>query len=197
MTGTRTTRLGLLLLLPLAACAQASRPVTIKTALGELQRQLQEAGAISAVGADPERFAVAVRHAQCAAGTANPEVPLLQHDLTVDLSGSFSATGGFSVGNAVLGSGTSFGLTRGQTQQLTLPLTFVALSEIPDYSAAQRLEPLAALPKAVQAPEVRAIVRERDALRGRIDALIEGWAPGQCRSNGTQVPVLQPNALGH
>src|ERR1700712_13917 len=125
----------------LAGCASQSRPITIANALHALQGQLQAAGAVSATGAGPARFDAAARSAQCEARVANPEVPILAHEITINLTGSFTANGGFAVGPAITG-GPPFGLSgsvvRGQTQALALPLTFAAVSDLPDVVAAQR-----------------------------------------------------------
>ncbi len=188
-----TLRLGAMLLgaaLP-SGCARTSAPVTIAQALAELQRELGAAGAVSAVGSDPARFAAAARAAQCAGRQADPEVPLLAHDLTVDLTGSFTATGGFTVGSSVVGTSLNLGATRGQTQELVLPLSFVALSEVPAIAAAQRLAPLATLPPADRAAETAPILQDRDRLRMLIDGLIASWTPAVC---GTQAA---PSGLFH
>lgn len=183
---------GLAAIALLAGCARQSQPVSIGQALQSLQKELQAAGAISAVGSDPAQFAAAAHAAQCAAGRADPEVPLMAHDLTLDLTGSFSATGGFTVGSAVIGLSGTASATRGQTQELALPLTFVALSEVPAAVAAQRLAPLAGLPAADRANETRRIVRDRNALRARIDGLIRGWSGTDCAGAPPAGPI-HPN----
>lgn len=159
----------------------ANRPITIAAALAELQAQLRAAGAVSASGGDPAAFDHAARAAQCEAGTADPEVPLLAREITVDLTGSFTAGGGFSVGDAVLGSGLSATATRGQTQSITLPLTFVALSNVPDATLAARLATLADLPAPERARQTEDAVARRDTLARRIDALVAGFRPELCR----------------
>lgn len=184
---------GLLPCLLMGACAHQSAPVSIGQALQEVQRQLGAAGAVSAVGSDAARFAVAAQAAQCAAQEADPEVPLLAHDLTVDLTGSFSATGGFTVGSAVIGLSLTGNATRGQTQELVLPLSFVALSEVPAAAAAQRLAPLAALPDADRRREVTQVLADRDALRARIAGLIANWSPSSCPGTATSPPLFHPN----
>ena len=167
----------------LAGCAAQSRPVTIATALHELQSQLQAAGAVSATGAGPVRFAQAAHAAQCEAGTANPEVPILAREITIDLTGTFTANGGFAVGPSITG-GPPFGLsssvTRGQTQGLTLPLTFAALSELPDVVAAQRAVLFSGLPAAARNTGMRHVLAERDGLRTQTQALIAGFDPRAC-----------------
>ena len=167
----------------LAGCASPSRPVTIATALHELQTQLQAAGAVSTVGASPAQFAQAVRAAQCEVLLADPEVPVIEHEITIDLSGTFTASGGFAVGPAITGGppfGLSSSLTRGQTQGLTLPLTFAALSELPDVMAAQRAVLFSGLPPAARNTEMRRVLVERNALRIRTQALIAGFDPQAC-----------------
>lgn len=167
----------------LAGCAAPSRPVTIATALHELQSQLQAAGAVSTVGASPAQFAQAVRAAQCEVLLANPEVPVVEREITIDLTGTFTANGGFAVGPSITGGppfGLSGSLTRGQTQGLTLPLTFTALSELPDVMAAQRAILFSGLPPAVRDTEMRRVLVERNALRIRTQALIAGFDPQAC-----------------
>jgi len=167
----------------MAGCAAQSRPVTIAEALHELQSQLQAAGAVSATGAGPVRFAAAARAAQCAGGTANPEVPILLHEITIDLTGSFTANGGFAVGPAITGGppfGLSASLVRGQTQGVTLPLTFAALSELPDVVAAQRATLFAGLPEATRTTGMSSVVAERDSLRRQTQGLIAHFDPAAC-----------------
>lgn len=171
----------LLLLAPLAACEAASRPITIAQALDQLQGQLREAGAINPNVAGSDQLAAAARAEQCAARSADPEVPLLAKDITVTLSGSFTATGGFSVGNAVLGSGLNAGATRGQTQELTLPLTFVALTNLADAIEADQLATISAsMPAAQRRQAAAAARRSRDALAARIETLVRSWTPAVC-----------------
>ena len=173
----------------LAGCASQSRPITIATALRELQSQLQAAGAVSATGAGPVRFAQAARAAQCEARTANPEVPIVAHEITIDLTGTFTANGGFAIGPAITG-GPPFGLsssvTRGQTQGLTLPLTFAALSELPDVVAAQRVVLFASLPAGARNTGIRRVLAERDGLRTRTQSLIASFNLGECGQTASQ-----------
>ncbi|MGI3778335.1 MAG: hypothetical protein ACRYGC_13680 [Janthinobacterium lividum] len=179
----------LAVLATLGGCAAQSRPVTVAAALHELQAQLQAAGAVSATGAGPARFADAARAAQCEAGEADPVVPVLLREVTVDLSGSFTATGGFAVGPSVAG-GAPFGLTggvsRGQTQGLTLPLAFAALSELPDVIAAQRAALFAGLPEAARRAGLRRVLAGRDALRARIARAIAGFDPAACAGKAAE-----------
>ena len=173
------------LLAALAGCAAPSRPVTVATALHELQRQLQAAGAVSATGAGPARFAAAARAAQCEVRAADPVVPILTHEITVGLTGSFTATGSFAVGPPATGGppfGLSGGVTRADTQALTLPLTFAALSELPDVVAAQRATLFAGLPAASRSTAMRHLLAERDVLRTQTRALVAGYDPAQCAS---------------
>ena len=167
----------------LAGCTAAPPSITIAQALHALQTQLQAAGAVSATGAGPVRFAIAARAAQCEAGIANPEVPILAHEITIGLTGSFTANGGFAVGPAITGGppfGLSGSLTRGETQELTLPLSFSALSELPDVVVAQRAALLTGLPAGERARESRRLLAERDALRRQIGTLIAHFDAKSC-----------------
>ena len=184
----------------LAGCASQSRPVTIAAALDELQDQLQAAGAVSVVGAGPIRFAQAARDAQCRARAANPELPILTHDITINLSGSFTATGGFALGPAITGGppfGISSSLARAQTQELTLPLTFAALSELPDVAAAQRIALYTGLPAEPRNTGIRRVLAERDTLRRQTIALISAFDVRRCPtgtppSRSVWHPFLRP-----
>ena len=178
---TKRAALILLALASLAGCEAASRPVSIGQALDQLQKQLRDAGAINPNVADPDQLAAAARAEQCAAGSADPEVPLLSKDITVTLSGSFSATGGFSVGNAVLGTGLTTNATRGQTQELALPLTFVALTNLADAIEAAQLATIStAMPAAQRRAAAATARRARDALAARIATLVQSWTPALC-----------------
>ncbi len=182
----------------LVGCAAETRPVTIGDALHTLQQQLQAAGAINAAAATPARFAEAAREAQCDAHDADPEVPVLAHDITIDLTGSFTANGGFAVGPAITGGppfGFSGALTRAQTQGLTLPITFTALAALPHMVAAQRGGLFAGLPAGPRAAELRRVLAERDTLRRRIHGLIASFAPRLCagrRAAGPWQPMTAP-----
>jgi hypothetical protein len=181
--------------LVLAACAAQTRPLSIADALGNLQRELKRAGAVSATGATPEQFAAAARAAQCAAAQADPEIPLLAHDVSVDLSGSFTATGGFAVGTIAAAFGGNASASRSDTQELVLPVSFTALSGLPDVVAAQRLALAAALPEAPRQQEAARILRDRDALRSRIDGLIAGFSPATCPTkNPPAAPPFLPSS---
>ncbi|WP_428377241.1 hypothetical protein [Lichenicoccus sp.] len=175
----------------LTGCASQSRPVTIAVALDELQNQLQAAGAVSVVGAGPIRFAEAARAAQCKAQAANPELPILTHDITINLTGTFTASGGFALGPSITGGppfGISSSLVRGQTQQLTLPLTFAALSELPDVAAAQRIALFTGLPANARAAGTRRTLAERDALRRQTRRLIIAFDLRRCPA-GPRAPA--------
>ncbi len=181
-------------LLLLGACTQASAPITIAQALTEVQRQLAEAGMVSAVGTDPARFAAVVKQAQCAGKQADPEVPLLAHELEINLTGSFTAGGGFTVGPSPLATSLTGNGSRTQGQEITLPLSFVALSEVPAASAAQRLAALSVLPSPEQRTEAAAILADRDVLRTRIAALIASYDPAACTGRDRSPGPFVPNA---
>ncbi len=110
-------------------------------------------------------------------------MPFLAHEITIDLTGSFTANGGFAVGPAITG-GPPFGLSgnviRGQTQALTLPLTFAALSDLPDVVAAQRASLFANLPASARRAGLKRLLAQRNTLRAETRTLIKGYDPRQC-----------------
>ena len=185
----------ILALAMLSGCAAQSKPVTIAQALDALRSQLRSAGAINAGVASPAQFARSVRDAQCESGSADPEVPILAHEITIDLTGTFTANGGFAVGPAITGGppfGLSGSLTRGQSQGLTLPLTFAALSALPDVMASQRLALFAGLPASAKAAGARVVLADRDVLRRRIRLLIRRFDPAKCVVTSGDTGVFHP-----
>ena len=70
---------------------------------------------------------------------------------------------------------------RGQTQELTLPLTFVALSNLPDaIEAAQLANVSAAMTPAERRGAIAAARGKRDELSARIASLVASWTPALC-----------------
>ena len=179
----------------LAGCAAPDHPVSISEALRTLQAQLLEAGALSARAATPAQFARAVRSAQCAAKNADPEVPIIAGEITVSLTGSFTSNGGFAVGPAITG-GPPFGLSgsfaRTQGQGLTLPLSFAALSSLPDVVAQSRIALFTELPAHARAAEIRRALIARDGLRRRVRGLIASFRATRCQTSGGA--VFQPRS---
>lgn len=74
-----------------------------------------------------------LRHLQCKQQTADPIVAVIDDELSIELDGSYTQTGAFTISASsgipgVSASGTS---QRSSTQKLTLPVTFYPFSQLP------------------------------------------------------------------
>ncbi|KXV65710.1 hypothetical protein AD950_04260 [Gluconobacter oxydans] len=135
-------------LLTLSACSAGSvAPVTISQAIAGVQADLTKAGVVSVSGVQTwtadqaARFDANVRALQCAQHTSDPVVAMIAGPVTMDLSGSFSQSGSFSVSAAsampVFGLQADTSRTKGQT--LNVPVQFVPLSALPDAEAGRQV----------------------------------------------------------
>ncbi|MFT8808859.1 hypothetical protein [Gluconobacter sp.] len=128
-------------LLALSACsAGAYGPVTISRAIAGVQADLTKAGVVSVSGVQnwtadqAARFNANVRALQYTQHTSEPVVAMIAGPVTMDLSGTFSQSGSFSVSATsalpVFGLQADASRTKGQT--LNVPVQFVPLSALPD-----------------------------------------------------------------
>ncbi|AHK72197.1 hypothetical protein AD931_02385 [Gluconobacter oxydans] len=135
-------------LLALSACSAGSvAPVTISQAIAGVQADLTKAGVVSVSGVQnwtadqAARFDANVRALQCAQHTPDPVVAMIAGPVTMELSGTFSQSGSFSVSEAsampVFGLQADASRTRGQT--LNVPVQFVPLSALPSAEAGRQV----------------------------------------------------------
>jgi hypothetical protein len=121
-----------------------------------------------------------IRRAQCFNNAANPVVPVLVQDFSLEIAGSFSHTGSAS-GGAVTTLPTvdlTYGATIGKTQQLTVPLTFKSLSVLPNLYLAQNLDYLKSVPdEGRKAKLAERIMSTRDLLEKIIDEEVNRFTP--------------------
>ncbi|GEM16055.1 hypothetical protein [Gluconobacter oxydans] len=157
-------------LLALSACSGGSvASVTISQAIAGVQADLTKAGVVSVSGVQTwtadqaTRFDANVRALQCAQHTSDPVVAMIAGPVTMDLSGTFSQSGSFSVSAAsalpVFGLQADASRTKGQA--LTVPVQFVPLSALPDAEAGR------------QVGYAGALLGQNDAVRQRVAARIE------------------------
>ena len=184
-------------LLALSACSAGSvSPVTISQAIAGVQADLTKAGVVSVSGVQhwtadqAARFDANVRALQCAQNTSDPVVAMIAGPVTMDLSGTFSQSGSFSVSASsalpVFGLQTDASRTKGQT--MNVPVQFVPLSALADAEAGREVGYAGAL--LVQNDQVRQAVAarieaDRMALAADIGSLIRKYA-ASC-----------PTGLGH
>ena len=175
-------------LLALSACSAGSvAPVTISQAIAGVQADLTKAGVVSVSGvltwtADQvARFDANVRALQCAQHTSDPVVAMIAGPVTMDLSGTFSQSGSFSVSasSALPVFGLQADTSRTKAQTMSVPVQFVPLSALADAEAGREVGYAGAL--LVQNDQVRQAVAarieaDRMALAAHIGSLIRKYA---------------------
>jgi len=174
-------------LLTLSACSGESvSPVTISQAIAGVQADLTKAGVVSVSGVQTwtadqaARFDTNVRALQCAQHTSDPVVAMIAGPVTMDLSGTFSQSGSFSVSAAsavpVFGLQADASRTKGQT--LNVPVQFVPLSALPDAEAGRQVGYAGALlgqNDAVRQGIAGRLDADRTALAAHVRLLIAGY----------------------
>ncbi|MFT8991270.1 MAG: hypothetical protein ABF959_13190 [Gluconobacter albidus] len=175
-------------LLALSACSAGSvAPVTISQAIAGVQADLTKAGVVSVSGiqtwtADQAaKFDANVRALQCAQKTSDPVVAMIAGPVTMDLSGTFSQSGSFSVSTSsalpVFGLQADASRTKGQT--MNVPVQFVPLSALADAEAGREVGYAGALlgqNDAVRQRVAERIEKSRSALTAHITALLSGYS---------------------
>jgi len=189
---------GAFLFLMLASCSSGSvAPVTISQAIAGVQADLTTAGVVSVSGVQTwtadqaARFDANVRALQCAQQTSDPVVAMIAGPVTMNLSGTFSQSGSFSVAASstlpVFGLQADASRTKGQT--LNVPVQFVPLSALADAEAGREVGYAGALlaqSDAVREAVAARIEADRAALGVHVGLLIAGYR-GLC-SPGAQHP---------
>jgi len=181
-----------LLCLALASCSAGSvAPVTISQAIAGVQADLTKAGVVSVSGVQSwtvdqaSRFDANVRGLQCAQHTSDPVVAMIAGPVTMDLTGTFSQSGSFSVSAAsampVFGLQADASRTKGQA--LNVPVLFVPLSALPDAEMGRQVGYAGALlaqSDAVRQDEAERIASDRNALTAHIGLLLSGYDGNSC-----------------
>lgn len=177
-----------LLCLMLSACsAGTNAPTTISAAISGVQSDLTKAGVVSVSdvqgwsAAQMSAFDANVRALQCAQKTADPVVAMIAGPVTMDLTGSFTQSGSFSVSTSL--TSPVFGLqadaSRTHAQTLSLPVQFVPLSALPDAEMGRAIGYAGDLIKQRQDVTDR-IVSDRSALAAHVQLLASGYNGGGC-----------------
>ncbi|WP_338085838.1 hypothetical protein [Gluconobacter cerinus] len=181
-----------LLCLALASCSAGSvAPVTISQAIAGVQADLTNAGVVSVSGVQSWtvdqafRFDANVRALQCAQHTSDPVVAMIAGPVTMDLTGTFSQSGSFSVSaaSAMPVFGLQADAIRSKGQALNVPVQFVPLSALPDTEMGRQVGYAGALLSQnddVRHDEGARIMSERDALAAHVALLMSGGAGSDC-----------------
>ncbi|WP_408886973.1 hypothetical protein [Komagataeibacter oboediens] len=187
----------------LSACAihPARISTTIPQAMAGIQASLAQAGAISVSHAadwTPDQvahFGQAVRAAQCSQKMADPVIGTVVGNVTLELSGSFTQGGQFTVGAVTtapaVGVGGSASRTRGQ--QISLPVAYAPLSSLPDVEMSRQVgyetEMLAQNDDARHAEAAR-LIADREALRRNVRIMFDSWPGYECADSHSTPPLV-------
>ncbi|GBQ64874.1 hypothetical protein [Komagataeibacter swingsii] len=174
---------------------------TIPAAMAGIQSTLARAGAVSVAHAGDwttrqgAGFARMVRAAQCAQQAADPVIGTITGDVTLQLAGSFTRGGTFSVG--ALTTAPTIGLdtdaSRTNSQQVSLPLAYAPLSSLPDVEMGRQMGYVTALfgqNDRVRQDEARRLMADRDTLRRIIRTLIHSWDTTYCTPSPPVAPFV-------
>ena len=181
-------------LLALSACSAGSvSPVTISQAIAGVQADLTKAGVVSVSGVQhwtadqAARFDANVRALQCAQQTSDPVVAMIAGPVTMDLSGTFSQSGSFSISASsalpVFGLQADASRTKGQT--LNVPVQFGPLSALADAEAGREVGYAGALlaqSDAVRQDVAARIEADRSTLAAHVGLLLSEYSE-TCRPN--------------
>lgn len=172
----------------LASCSSGSvAPVTISQAIAGVQADLTKTGVVSVSGVQSwtadqaARFDANVRTLQCAQHTSDPIVAMIAGPVTMDLSGTFSQSGSFSVSaaSAMPVFGLQADASRSKTQTLSVPVQFVPLSALPDAETGRQVGYAGGLLGQNDAVRVEAgqrIEGDRKKLAEYVQQLISGYS---------------------
>lgn len=188
----------LLLCLALSACsAGTNAPTTISAAIAGIQSDLTKAGVVSVSdvqhwsATQMSTFDANVRALQCAQKTSDPVVAMIAGPVTMNLTGSFTQSGSFSVSASASSFTPVFGLqadaSRTHAQTLSLPVQFVPLSALPDAETQREVEYAGTLLGQngdVREQEARRIEADRTALAAHVELLVSGYDGGGCSGGG-------------
>ncbi|MBE7730216.1 hypothetical protein [Komagataeibacter sp. FXV3] len=174
---------------------------TIPAAMAGIQSTLARAGAVPISHAgdwtaqQDARFSQTVRAAQCAQQTADPVMGTIAGDVMLQLAGSFTRGGEFSVGTLTTAPtiGLATDASRTSSQQVSLSLSYAPLSSLPDVEMGRQMGYETALfgqNDRVRQGEAKRLMADRDALRQVIRILIHSWDAARCAAIAPVTPLV-------
>lgn len=182
----------------LSGCLFAGENQTsISAALSGIQGDLTNAGVVSAAGVGKwseeqrNRFDKNVHALQCAQKNLDPVVALVSGPVTMQLTGSLTQSGSFSVSALTTSPvvGFSANASKLKAQQLSMPVQFIPLSSLPDAEMQREIEYAGALlgqSDQVRETEATRIVSAREALASHV---LELQRPGILALCSPEQPV--------
>ena len=179
---------------------------TIPQAISRLQDDIAHTGAMNVTGSlswSPEQtyeFQQAVRHLECEQNKSDPMIVTLMNNVNVMLTGSYSVDGRFTIGSitSLPSVGGSANTEHSIGQGIELPLSFVALSQLPNRVLLYRLKLIKAtyFITPLNTKRLTELTNQywddHDDLSNRISDLESTWTPGSCFSfvHSKESPVL-------
>lgn len=186
----------------LTGCSDQPRvATTIPQAMAGIQSSLAQSGAVAVPHAGnwtsemDARFTIAIRGVQCSQHTADPVLGVLAGTITGTLSIQFTASGQATVGalTSVPTVGVEASGSRSRGQMLSVPLSYAALSSLPDVEMSRQIgyeTELLAQNDDARHREADRLIADREELRGRVQAMIDSWGPGACAPQHPVVPFV-------
>jgi hypothetical protein len=181
----RSMAVGWLVIASTGACS--SRPVPFNDGLVVLEHDVNQVNPLplsdQSGGKGDSAIITNIENAQCVANSLNPLVPVISGAFSLQLMGQLQTTG--TGGGIIAGAPSiplSFAIQVQKGQQITVPITFVALATLPDYYFGQLIANFNGLSDTIKEPISKRLLLRRDALQALIQPLLVK-APGDafCR----------------
>jgi hypothetical protein len=170
-----------------------SDPVPLKYALAVVDRDLRNTspatlGDVESVDGKA-KIVAAIKVARCADDSENPLEPVITGAISVALQGSISkAKGGTGTVSATPSLAYAYTVTKGQQQQVTVPITFVPLKTLPDFYLGQNLANFNGISDKDKKSFVDELLRKRHLLQDLI-AKLAAYNKGEC-SDEEKNPIV-------
>lgn len=134
------------------------------------------------------KFQNSVVEAQCQQRSSDPLIPTFINPITLNLTGSFTASGNFQISTTALalpGIGLNGNDAHTKAQSVSVAVSIAPLSSLPDIEeqvAVNRAGALLAQNDRNRDAVSQAIISEKTAFSSYIQTLIQGWSPALCES---------------
>jgi hypothetical protein len=177
--------------------------VSLDEALGSVEQDLRKASPVSladiasSIATRRDRALNVIRATQCRDSLEKPLVPVVSGAVSVALQGSITDARA-ETGNVSPTPSLQFAVTvtRGQQQQVTLPILFVSALGLADFYLGIKLGNLANMPDANKAPYIAEFSAVRDSISTAVNRLVAKGLPGlpssdTCKSLRSGLPFPQ------
>ena len=191
--------------LGLTSCSSNPPDVSLSHAIGTIQADMTKAKTVpianfSSWESDQKmRFALEVQGAQCAQHTSDPLLPVVVGNVILNLTGSFTKSGNFSVTASAAMPALSAGGSASKTisQGIQVPVAFAPLSSLPyvaEEVATDRAGALLGQSGTLRDTVGQHIVDEQKAFSGYVSELLDDYSPHACQSLDTMMSGAKTTA---